>query len=175
MSKAYNHRIVSGILCYTIEEICNLFKDKKLHPQTVRFWINDGLPVCCNGSPKLIHGADLIDFLKDRNTNRRIKMEFGEFFCMSCKLPHVPLGRQIAIEQQDKTIKAMGICPATKTKMYKTYKMDDYGRLSLFFSLGLDTRLNGILALPCDTHSGNNARKPESDSVKSHIQMELSL
>ncbi len=30
MARIYNHKLVSGILCYTPEEICNLYSSNKL-------------------------------------------------------------------------------------------------------------------------------------------------
>lgn len=43
MAKSYNISIISASLCYTIEDICNLYQNKKLHAQTIRKWFKQGL------------------------------------------------------------------------------------------------------------------------------------
>ena len=39
MFKYYNPQLVKQYRSYTVEQICDLFKGKKLHPQTVRDWV----------------------------------------------------------------------------------------------------------------------------------------
>lgn len=129
MAKAYNHRLVSSILCYTPEEISSLFTANKLSVNKVRSWIKNGLPVLCPGRPPLIAGTELIKYLKKLNNKSKVDLEFDEFFCCACKIGHIPLGRKISIEQNSNFIRAKGICPDTKKTMVKVFKLSDFGKM----------------------------------------------
>ena len=82
MSKQkYDTRTISTVTSYTISEICTLLKPQKLHEQTVRSWIKEGLPICYDGKPVLINGAALIVFLQNKKANLKQprKLNIDEF------------------------------------------------------------------------------------------------
>lgn len=74
---------------YTVEEAARLFG---VHKQTVRNWINAGLPVLASKRPILIHGSDLRDFHEQRRKKRQHKCRPGELFCLKCRAPKRPAG-----------------------------------------------------------------------------------
>lgn len=141
MAQLYNHRQVSSILCYTPTEICNLFVNNKLTVKKVNTWIKNGLPVISNGRPLLIAGPELIKFLKKLNIQAKTNLEFAEFFCCSCKMAHIPLGRKISVNQHDNFIRAKGICPDTRKTMIKVFKLSDFGKIKNIFSVVEEKRL----------------------------------
>lgn len=141
MTKIYNLNIISSLLSYTIEDVCILYSKRKLHPQTVRKWIKNGLQLVDNCKPVLLHGSTLKDFLGKLNDDNHISLNFDEFYCFSCKEVHIPLHREIYIEHFSQFIKATGLCPKTKKIMKKSYKLADYPELKKFFNLVEKSRL----------------------------------
>ncbi len=53
--------------------------------QTVRTWIERGLPVLSSKRPALILGSDAKDFLASRIADRRCNLDFGEVYCLRCR------------------------------------------------------------------------------------------
>ncbi|NBB88875.1 MAG: AlpA family phage regulatory protein, partial [Bacteroidetes bacterium] len=43
--RLYPLQRIKAWYCYDIEEICSLYKSQRLHQQTVRQWIKNGLPI----------------------------------------------------------------------------------------------------------------------------------
>lgn len=132
---AYNYKLVSSILCYTPEELCGLFAGNKLTRKRVNAWIKSGLPTISCGRSQLIAGPELIKFLKKLNSDSKQNLEFNEFFCCACKIPHVPFEHKISVEQHSGFVHAKGICPYTKKGIMKIFKLTDFGRLKENFTL----------------------------------------
>ena len=166
MAKAYQINRISHFLCYTIEDVCNLYKSQRLHPQTVRKWIKDGLKTIDNRTPQLIRGSDLKRFLGNLNNSRKLDMAFEEFYCLHCKQVHKPYKNTIAVEQNGPFIKAKALCPSTQKIMNKSYKLTDYPELKKFFhptdAMGLYDSLNPA----SNTHNLNNPTKGQNESLK---------
>lgn len=74
---------------YTIEEVARLFT---VHKQTVRNWIDAGLPVLASKRPILIHGSDLREFHDVRRKKQKQRCRPGELFCLKCRGPKRPAG-----------------------------------------------------------------------------------
>ncbi len=90
MAKRFaNHRLVKIHLNYTVEEIALLLK---VHKNTVRSWIKDGLPTCDDRRPVLVLGVQLAEFLKGRRTKNKQPCGFGQLFCFRCRAPRFPAG-----------------------------------------------------------------------------------
>ena len=60
--------------------------------QTVRAWRALGLPVLDSQKPHLILGHELKHFLEGRTPKARSKLNFDEFYCMSCRAPRTAYG-----------------------------------------------------------------------------------
>jgi len=131
--RIYPLNLIMHWYCYDIEEICRLYKDYNLHPQTVRNWIRDGLLTIDKGKPALIYGDYLKDFLGNLNTSSKCKTEFEQMFCFGCKQGKSPHKRQIKLEQAANFVRAKAICCDCKNTMNKSYKIDDIPKLRTFF------------------------------------------
>ena len=166
MSKAYQTNKISHFLCYTIDEVCNLYKTQRLHPQTVRKWIKNGLKTTDNKTPQLIRGSELKEFLGKLNDSRKLDVDFKEFYCFHCKQVHKPYRNTIAAEQDKSFIKAKALCPNTKKIMNKSYKFSDYSELKKIFNLTDAPRLYDSLNTASKTHNLNNAENGQNESAK---------
>lgn len=87
--RRFNPRRAKIHRSYTVEEVARLFG---VHKQTVRNWIDAGLPALASKRPILIHGSDLRQFHDHRRKEQRQKCRPGELFCLKCRAPKRPAG-----------------------------------------------------------------------------------
>lgn len=109
-------RLIKTLRSYTIDEVACVLR---VHRNSVRYWIKQcGLPVLAERRPHLIHGADLVAFLKGRRAARRQKCGPGQFFCMKCRQPRAPMGGMVDYEPITYLRGSfIGKCPACETLM----------------------------------------------------------
>lgn len=115
-----------------MDEICELFKNFGLHPQTIRQWIKSGLP-SMKGRPLLIYGYDLKVFLGKMNASNKCHTEFNQMFCMKCRDGQSPYKKQVQLEYKNNFLKAKAHCKSCKSLMYKSYKLDVFQELKKSF------------------------------------------
>lgn len=167
--RLYPHGRIRYWYAYDIEDICTLFNDLGLHPQTVRKWIKDGLPTVDTGKPILIYGNNLIEWLKKRNYSNKCSTELNQMFCMKCQDARQVFQRQISIDQNGRFLKVKGICRNCKTIMNKNYKLAVLPELRQLFKVVDVLQLDDSAKSTCKTHfhtkdrSGSN--KPEQGEL----------
>ena len=67
---------------YTTMEIAETLK---VHPRTVQMWHKKGLPAIQGGKPLLYSGRIAKRYLKAKSQQRKVLLEFSEFYCLKCK------------------------------------------------------------------------------------------
>ena len=155
MSKAYKHTLISSTRSYSINEICLLYSDKKLHPQTVRGWIKNEVLSCIKDSEWLIFGGDLKEFLKKRNQTGKVSMSLNQFNCLSCKKIISPKNDSITeTKRTNGTYNVKAICPKCNNSVHRFYKAIDLKKLRKSLNL---------------KHTYNQQVKTINDSVMSFI------
>ncbi len=153
MSKNYDARLVRSYRSYKVRDVCRLFKDKKLHEQTVRGWYNDGLlEGFKSGKTLYIYGAVLKSFLNERSAARKTPLEFMEFKCWTCKTVAIPRDNIVAKLERNTngSIKASSICHTCKAQSSHTYKKKDEKEILKCFTV----QQNALGAL-CDSVCSN--------------------
>jgi hypothetical protein len=142
--RTYNIRLIRRDYSYEIGEIVELFR---LHPNSVRMWLKQGLPTIDGRRPTLIHGSELISFLGCRQTDRRKSCQPGEFFCCRCREPRAPWESVVDIEIRDeRRLLLKGICEACEAPINRlglVEKIDEY-RSRFNIQTMVDRRLAGI-------------------------------
>ncbi|MCP4394607.1 MAG: hypothetical protein GY804_10125 [Alphaproteobacteria bacterium] len=141
-----------------------MFKSKKLHAQTVRKWLKNGLQAIDSKKPLLIYGYNLKEYLGKLNDGRKIDTMFDEFYCFSCKLPEIPYKRNVCIEQNGSYIKAKGICPNTKKEIRKNYKLTDFQKLKKAFNLTDELELYDSADPSLKTHIQHHNKNCSNES-----------
>lgn len=133
MPKNFNPNIIVSNRSYTTAKICKLYERQKLHPQTVRDWINiEGLQVL-SSKPIIILGKDLKEFLKNRNAHKKT-LAFNEFKCTKCKSIAEPYNKEISIYyNKNGSIRAVGICGVCPAEMQRFYKAEEEERVRKLF------------------------------------------
>lgn len=162
--RLYDHKRVRYWYSYVIEEICQLFANKGLHPQTVRAWIKAGLKTIDTSKPALIYGHDLISFLKKHNDKNKCSTEFDQIYCMKCRDARSVFQNMVAVEHNGKFLKAQGLCRTCKTRMFKSYKLDAFPELRKIFKLVGVSELYDFSTGTDNTHLELQKKKPISES-----------
>ena len=114
MEKAFrkrrsNYRHVKIHRSYTVEEAAAVLR---VHKNTVRQWIKDGLPTCDDRRPTLVVGSDLREFLHARRARNKRPCGPGEIYCVRCHAPRIPAGDMADYEPiTEKVGNLTGICP----------------------------------------------------------------
>lgn len=80
-------------------------------PQTVRSWRAGGLDVMTASTPHYILGAELIQYLANKQAKRAVKMGLDQMYCFKCKTPQNPLWAMVDyIPINDTKGRLMGLC-----------------------------------------------------------------
>lgn len=167
MSKRlYSHKRVRYWYAYTVDEICILFKDVGLHPQTVRKWTKSGLKTIDKGKPALIYGNELINYFKKNNRANKCSTAFDEFFCMSCQDGRPIYQSNVFVSQKTQFLKVQGRCRYCKTDIYKNYKMDDLSKLKKKFKLVDVSQLYDDASTSGKTHIQPQEMLHENESLQ---------
>jgi hypothetical protein len=82
--KRLNPRRVKVHRSYTVEEVAGLFR---VHKNSVRNWLTEGLQKIDDRRPILILGRELAGFLHARRERRRQRCRAGELYCFRCRAP----------------------------------------------------------------------------------------
>lgn len=119
-----NINLIQTSRCYTVSEIAKRL-DRTVY--TVRSWINEGLAVMPDTSPRLIDGAVLKGWLKAKWAKRKKPCGIGELFCCKCGKPREPdpVSVQTAAGLGPATVKVSGKCGACGTPMQQARKLSD--------------------------------------------------
>jgi len=134
MFKYYNPQLIHSKRSYTVEKLCNVYQDKKLHAQTIRGWVNSGELEVISKKPIIIYGAIIKSFLEQRNKAHKKTLDFDQIKCVFCKQSSSPKNKEITIYQnKNGSWKAVGFCQVCDHEISKFYKRDDRQKLAETF------------------------------------------
>jgi len=106
--RRYNPRLAKIHRSYTVEEVADLYK---IHKNTVRIWIKNGLLTCDSKRPTLILGRHLRLFLQKQRKNNKRPCLPGTIYCVSCKEPQKAAGNMVDyLPTSDTRGRLIGIC-----------------------------------------------------------------
>jgi hypothetical protein len=110
-----NPRLVKIHRSYTVEEVSCLFSS---HKNTVRAWLKAGLPTLDDQRPRLIHGEDLVTFLRARRAKNKRTCQPGEMYCLRCRAPKLPAGAMADYVPDTGTLGMLkALCPDCEAMM----------------------------------------------------------
>jgi hypothetical protein len=125
-----NWRLFQQDFSYEIGEIAELFD---LHPNTVRQWLADGLPTIDDRRPTMVHGTDLIEFIRNRQSKRKRTCRPDEMFCCRCRAPQRPWENIVDIEiESDRRLRLKGLCSTCEAPLNRlgaTPRLEEYRAL----------------------------------------------
>ena len=116
-SRHPNPRLVKIHRSYSVEEIARLFK---LHKNTVRAWLRQGLEAIDGQRPTIARGVEIRRFLTDRRKRAKRPCGPGRIYCLPCRAPKVPAGNMAeCVATGDATGTLQGICPDCERMIYR--------------------------------------------------------
>lgn len=86
--RTYNPRRARAGQSYTVQDVAEIYG---LHKNAVLRWIKEGLPVIDRQKPYLIHGGELAEYLRRKQSGRKQPCKPDEFFCFKCRALSRPL------------------------------------------------------------------------------------
>ena len=104
---------------YTIEELSVLLPKNK---KTLLRWIDDGLKIIPESKkPIIIMGSDLKEFLRKKNTKKKVKLNRNQFYCLSCR--KAVYAKRGSIEKlSNRKIGECGVCNGKIGRIIKPYQ-----------------------------------------------------
>ena len=112
-----NPRLAKIYRSYSVEEVSRLFR---VHKNTVRNWLRQGLTAIDEQRPIVIRGVELRRFLTDRRTRAKQTCGPGRMYCLPCRAPKVPAGNMAeCIQTGESTGTLQGICPDCDRMIYR--------------------------------------------------------
>src|SRR5689334_17197973 len=116
-SRHPNPRLAKIHRSYLVEEVSRLFK---VHKNTVRNWLKQGLLSIDDQRPTVILGAELRRFLIDRRAQAKQPSGPGRIYCLPCRAPKVPAGKFAeCVQTSDAAGTLHGICPDCNRMIYR--------------------------------------------------------
>ena len=104
-----NYRLVKIHRSYAVDEISKVLN---VHRNTVRQWTKQGLSTIDARKPMLIHGRELIEFLKARRLKNKRPCRANEIYCVRCRTPVEPAEGMTEYKPTTATLgNLIGICP----------------------------------------------------------------
>lgn len=91
-----NHRLVKINRTYDVGEAARMLR---VHKNTVRQWIKQGLATVDSRRPTLLRGSDLVDFLAKRRSANKRPCRLGEMYCLRCRAPKTPANGTVVLQR----------------------------------------------------------------------------
>jgi hypothetical protein len=152
-----NPQLVKVHRNYSVDDIARLFR---LHKNTVRNWLKQGLCPIDDRRPTLILGRELRRFLSERRRKAKQTCGPGQIYCIACRAPKEPAGKMadfIPIGPQGGNL--CGICPDCNGLIYRRVNLAKIGEVSgeldiTFTQPGPRIREIGVPSVNCDSGEG---------------------
>jgi hypothetical protein len=153
-NRRHSARRVKRLRSYNVREAANI---TGATPGTVRHWIKSGLHPVQGCYPTIVRGADLIDFLKGRSTDRKQPCGPGRLYCLRCKEPRRPAFDEVEFWPDGSALGSLrGLCPTCTGIMHRRTSVTQIaaaaGNLRISFPHG-DPRLGELPQPNCNPHS----------------------
>jgi hypothetical protein len=169
MARNYPLKRIRYWYAYDVDEICAMFKDSSLHPQTVLGWIKSGMATADASKPFLIMGHQLIEFLGNRNKAQKHKTQIHEMFCMSCRDIKTPYKKQVQIVKQGYLHNMKAVCPDCKSAMNKGISLEHYPTIKKFYAVVDVLQLYDCEAAPVTTHLPAQVAAQPSEPIQGEL------
>ena len=89
MARRFRTRAIKANQAYRVDELAEA---AGVTVPTVRTWIGAGLQLVDKNRPAMIMGFQALAFLKSRKAKACRPLALGQFYCLRCKAPRMPLG-----------------------------------------------------------------------------------
>jgi hypothetical protein len=112
-----NPRLAKIHRSYSVDDVSRLFK---IHKNTVRNWLRQGLEPIDDQRPTLVRGQELQHFLAKRRSRSKQTCGPGRLNFLPCRAPKTPAGNIAdCIQTGETTATLEGICPDCIRMIYR--------------------------------------------------------
>lgn len=112
-----NRQKICGSMSYTIKEMSDCLN---VSQKTCLRWIEKGLPtVPGHKKPILMLGSEIKNFLRSKDSKKKVKLKRNEFYCLTCKAARKAKRGSIKKSRGQKT----AICSVCSGKMSRTNQL----------------------------------------------------
>ena len=117
----HNPQKICKHMSYTFKELSEILG---VTEKTCSRWIDDGLKIIPNSKkPILIMGSDAKEFIRTKNSNKKVKLKRHEFYCLKCRSPtRAKKGSLVIVGSMKKAI--CSVCNGKIRKTFKPYQKD---------------------------------------------------
>lgn len=131
--RTYNPRRARAAQSYTVQDIAEIYG---LHKNAVLRWIKEGLPVIDRQKPYLIHGGELAEYLRNKQSGRKHPCKPDEFFCFKCRAPRKAWENVADIQIRNKNkLSLSGLCAVCNTPMHRVGSAKKLAEYQKIFSI----------------------------------------
>mgnify|MGYP005686776667 CR=1 FL=1 len=81
-----------------------------VHSRTLSGWQCKGL-ILIKNRPLIVFSEDLREFLRQKVAQRKTKLQFTEFYCMSCKVAKQSCKGKVHIQPLNNILQVKAVCP----------------------------------------------------------------
>lgn len=168
MPKKYNSNLIKSYRSYSVSDVARLFKEQKLHEQTIRWWIKSGKLACFyDGRKALIYGAILKDYImKNNDSLKKGNLGFKEIKCFKCQKINKPLDDCVYTKTNNLGCpQVFGVCPNCGNKFHKIFKKGSEENIQSVFIVDSERvlRLYDSFSSGEYTHLNNNSKEGLSE------------
>lgn len=132
------HAVPRKLNAHRPYEVDQVARACKVHRNTVRNWIKNGLVVLADERPTLINGACVREFLAERRTKAKRPCPPGHLYCFRCQAPTPPTAGTLQFEPTNPTSGNLrATCSQCGTLMYRCARIADLDRVRGDFAVTL--------------------------------------
>ena len=119
-------------------EVDQVARACKVHRNTVRNWIKNGLVVIAGERPILINGGSVRAFLTERRTKAKRPCGQGQLYCFRCRVPRRPVVDTLQFQPSNSTSGNLRArCSECGTLMNRCVRFGDLDRVRGDFAVTL--------------------------------------
>ncbi len=120
--KRVDYRRIKKHRSYTMEEVARLLR---VHKNTVRNWLRDGLTAMNDSRPILIQGEVLKAYLQDRQHKTKRPCPQGTLYRLKCRVPRRPaMGMVDFVQSEGGAGNLLAVCEVCETMMCRRARKD---------------------------------------------------
>ena len=131
--RTYNTSMIKKTVSYSMFDIAELFG---IHKATVRNWLKIGLRRIDDRRPFLVNGADLKEFLKNRQRRKKQRCQPEEFYCFRCRSPKRSKENMVILKVLNQKIgRLSGLCIECGSKTNKMISLKEISKFRIIFTI----------------------------------------
>jgi hypothetical protein len=133
MTKRKGPHTIKSARCYTMAEASDCLG---VSLNTIRNYVQDGLPILRAERPFLISGAELKAWLAAKHQRAKQPLKPEQMLCLRCKTPQTPLGGMVdCTPLSSGKLQLTGLCPSCGGVIHRVASLRQLPDFARFFEV----------------------------------------